>query len=127
MTHTAGVKGKMIAVRLYWSRWRNPTQERRTMEREGREESLTPYFVKGPLNIVTLGRWAGVFVLLSAVALAIWDILISPVPPDLHLQVRIFMWTLVQIGSWGVIIILLAELLDRLSGYGYDYEEEQES
>ncbi len=32
------------------------------MEREGREESLTPYFVKGPLNIVTLGRWAGVFV-----------------------------------------------------------------
>ncbi len=37
------------------------------------------------------------------------------------------MWTLVQIGSWGVIIILLAELLDRLSGYDYDYEEEQES
>jgi hypothetical protein len=40
---------------------------------------------------------------------------------------RIFMWTLVQIGSGGVIIILLAELVDRLGGYAYGYEEEQES
>jgi hypothetical protein len=115
-----------MALRLYWRRWRNSTQERGSMERERREEPLTPSFFKGPWNIVTLGRWAGVFVLASALALAIWDILISPVPPDLHLQVRIFMWTLVQIGSWGVIIILLAELVDRLGGYDYDYEEEQE-
>ena len=70
-----------------------------------------------------LGRWAGVFVLLSSVALAIWDILISLDPPDLHLQVRIFLWTLVQIGGGGVIIILLAELVDRLGEYDYDYEK----
>jgi hypothetical protein len=94
------------------------------MERESREESLTPSFVKGPWNIVTPGRWAGVFVLVSALALALWDILIPTGPPDLHMQVRIFMWTLVQIGSWGVIIILLAELVDRLTGYNDVYDED---
>jgi hypothetical protein len=112
-----------MALRLYWRRRRNPTQERGTMERESREESLTPSFFKGSWNIVMLGRWAGVFVLLSSVALAIWDILISLDPPDLHLQVRIFLWTLVQIGGGGVIIILLAELVDRLGEYDYDYEK----
>ena len=97
------------------------------MEPERREESLTPSFFKGPWDVVTLGRWAGVFVLLSALVLAIWDILIPSGPPEPYLQVRIFMWTLAQIGSWGVVIILLAEIVDRLGGYDYDDDEEQES
>jgi hypothetical protein len=101
------------------------------MEREHREEPLIPSFFKGSWDVVKLGRWAGVFVFLSALALAVWETFIfvllnnSDPTPDL-IQVQLFFsgaWrTLVQLGSLGVVIILLAELVDRVS----EYDEERE-
>ena len=65
-------------------------------------------------DVVRLARWAGVAVLASAVGLAIWTVMDSPyVPPGGNVR---FAWqVLVQVGWGGVVIILLAELIDRVT------------
>ena len=83
------------------------------MDRERGQEPLLPFLEK-QWDVVRLGRWAGIFVLISALALAIWEAA-ELWPGDISLQVRFFWSRLVGIGSWGVIIILLAELVDRVS------------
>jgi hypothetical protein len=104
-------------------------KEGRNMERERREDTLIPSFFKGPWDVVKLGRWARVFVFLSALALAVWETLYfhvfvdSAIPSSGTVIFFAFLTTLLQRGSWGVVIILLAELVDRVS----EYDEEQES
>ena len=67
-------------------------------------------------DVARWGRWAGIFVLISALALAIWEVAGSGGSTPLSIQVRVFWLRLVGIAPWGVIIILLAELVDRVSG-----------
>ena len=66
-------------------------------------------------DIVWLGRLAGAFVIASAVGLAIWSFVRAS---DASLDDRIMgLWyTFVGISWGGVAIILLAELVDRLTG-----------
>jgi hypothetical protein len=101
-------------------------KEGRKMERERREESPIPSFTKGPWDVVKLGRWAGVFVFLSALVLAVWETLYfhvfvdSGIPSSGTVIFFAFLSTLLQRGSWGVVIILLAELVERMT----DHNEE---
>ena len=101
------------------------------MERESREQPLISLFLE-KRDVARFGRWVGIFVLISARALAVWEVADSVGPTPLSLLVRLFWLRLVGIGSWGVIIILLAELADRLTGYDYvdegvENDEEQEN
>jgi hypothetical protein len=98
----------------------------RTMEQKRREDTLIPSIVKSPWDVVKLGWWAGVFVLLSAPVLAVWETLYFPILGDNSVQVTSpyfiipFLTSLIDKGVWGVIIILLAELVDRMT----DHNEE---
>ena len=65
-------------------------------------------------DVVRLARWAGVAVLASAVGLAIWTVVDSPYSPPGG-NVRIAWQVLVQVGWGGVVIILLAEFIDRVT------------
>lgn len=95
------------------------------MERESKDVTLLPSLFKGPWDIVKLGRWAGSFVLISALVLAAWEAFGLEIPAgQFSWRIRIFWRTLVQLGSWGVIIILLAELVDRVYG-GQDSDDEE--
>lgn len=93
------------------------------MERERREDTLIPSFAKRPWNVVKLGRWAGVIVLLSAPVLAVWETVYFHVLGDSSVQTTSpyflipFLSALVSRGVWGVVIILLAELVDRMTGH----------
>jgi hypothetical protein len=93
------------------------------MQRERREDALIPSFVKGPWEVVKLGRWAGVFVLLSAPVLAVWETVYFHVLGDSSVQatspyfIISFISALVGRGVWGVVIILLAELVDRMTDH----------
>ena len=64
-------------------------------------------------DVVRLARWAGVAVLASAVGLAIWTVVDSP--DHFPGNVRFAWQILVHVGWGGVVIILLAELIDRVT------------
>jgi len=68
-----------------------------------------------PWDIVRLGRLAGVAVIASGVALAVWEAVGVYSGYSAPLKVRLFeLWfRFVSIAWGGVAIILLAELLDR--------------
>jgi hypothetical protein len=68
-------------------------------------------------DIVGLGRLAGAFVIASALGLAIWNAVSSPYDfsPPLDLRFYLLWSTFVSIAWAGVAIILLAELVDRLT------------
>ena len=64
-----------------------------------------------------LARWAGIFVIVSAVGLGIWQAVDFSGPPGsagFQFKVLMFWRSLVSVGSFGVIILLLTELLRRL-------------
>jgi len=65
------------------------------MERERREEPLIPSPLEGQWDVVRLGRWAGIFVLISALALAIWEVADSVGPTPSRLLVLLFWLRLV--------------------------------
>ena len=70
-------------------------------------------------DLPTLGRWAGIIVLVSAVGLAVWDAVdLGPGHGgvDLSFQLRIAWSRFIGIGAWGVMIVLLAELVEWLQG-----------
>ncbi len=71
------------------------------------------------LDVVALGRVAGVLVLLSALGLAIWFAVDTGFPSDFmsfRMRMQRFWSTLVGVGWGGVALILLAEIADRLRG-----------
>ena len=78
--------------------------------------------IKVPGNVVALCRWAGIFVLVSAVVLAIWTAFDPTVlyansdTGDISglSQIRVFWQTLVELGWPGIAIVLLGELVERL-------------
>jgi hypothetical protein len=87
------------------------------MERNNNNTTLIPAFLKDmkkrfPVDVVEFGRWAGVFVLISAPGWAIWNATIFA--EALQETVAIFWGNLISAGSFGVIIILLAEVVDKL-------------
>ncbi len=96
------------------------------MQRARREDTIIPSFARGPWNVVKLGRWAGVIVLLSAPVLAVWETVYFHMLGDSSVQstspyfIIPFLTALIGQGVWGVIIILLAELVDRMT----DHDEE---
>ena len=99
------------------------------MKRGSADVTIIPSFLKRPWDVVTLGRWAGVFVLASAFILGAWEAFGFYLDGMTPFQSRIlFFWTtLVSRGSFGVIIILLAELVDNLRADDYAYDEDGES
>ena len=94
------------------------------MKRERNHVTLMPSFLKDRWDVVKLGRWAGVFVLACALFMGAWEAsgLLSDNPP--HLRILFFWTTLVTRGSFGVIIILLAELVCALLGDDYGYKND---
>ncbi len=94
------------------------------MERERNDVTLVPSFLKKRWDVVKLGRWAGVFVLASALLMGAWEAsgLFSDNPP--HLRILLFWTTLVTRGSFGVIIILLAELVHAMRGDDLGYKDD---
>jgi hypothetical protein len=94
-------------------------KEGNTMERERREDTLIPSIFKSSWDVVKLGRWAGVFVLLSAPVLTVWETVYFHILGDSSVQVSPyfiipFLTSLVGKGVWGIVIILLAELVDSM-------------
>ena len=83
------------------------------MERDSSKATLVPSFLREGWDVVKLGRLAGAFVLASALTLAAWEVAMFP-GDELSIKIYAFWRTLVQVGSFGVIIILLAELAGRL-------------
>jgi hypothetical protein len=78
-------------------------------------------------NVVVLARWAGVAVLASAVGLAIWTWVDFPgelLEGGDRFRARLAWQTLVQLGWGGVVIILLAELVDRLTSEDDQYDDD---
>ena len=82
---------------------------------------MTPYSKDGGWNIVALGRWVGIVVVISALVCGAYDFLwivatANSNDPDDRILLQglanVWRWTL-SLGSTGVLIILLAELLDR--------------
>ena len=72
-------------------------------------------------DLPTLGRWAGIIVLASAVGLAVLDFVDLGQPGhggrgDLNFQLRIAWSRFIGIGVWGVMIVLLAEVVESLQG-----------
>ena len=69
-------------------------------------------------DIALLGGLAGVSVIISAMALAIWDAVGIYDDYDAPLKVRLFtLWYMFVSIAWGgVAVILLAELLNKLGG-----------
>jgi len=70
--------------------------------------------------LVTLGRWAGFFTIASALALGVWQTMIVADRTPLSLDLIVFtLWrAIIEIAPWGVIIILLAEIADRVLDTG---------
>lgn len=78
-------------------------------------------FAEWHVDVVTLGRLAGVLVLLSALGLAIWFAVDTGFPGDVfsfRFRMQRFWSTLVGMGWGGVALILLAEIADRQGGPG---------
>jgi hypothetical protein len=69
-------------------------------------------------DIVGLGRFAGAFVLASAVGLAIWVFVQYGDYASLDHRILSLWQVFVSIAWGGVAIILLAELVDRLTDHG---------
>ena len=70
-------------------------------------------------DLPTLGRWAGIIVLASAVGLGLWDT--QDLGPghgevDLSFKLRIAWSRFIGIGAWGVMIVLVAEVVEQLQG-----------
>lgn len=94
---------------------------------------MTPYSKEGGWNLVALGRWIGIVVVVSALLGGAYDFLWviatarANEPADrLLLQAFTNIWrSVLAIGSSGVIIILLAELLDRVT-WSDDIDEPEE-
>lgn len=83
------------------------------IEPYSQQATLTPSFLRRPWDVVTVGRLIGSFVLGSAVALGIWEAILFG-GGDLPESFYGFWRTFIDIGSWGVVIILLSELVDRV-------------
>ena len=84
---------------------------------------MTPYSKDGGWNIVALGRWVGIVVVISALVCGAYDFLwivatASSKDPDDRILLQglanVWRWAL-SLGSTGVLIILLAELIDRVT------------
>jgi hypothetical protein len=88
------------------------------------QATLTPSFLRGPWDIVTVGRVIGSFVLGSAVVLAIWEVILFG-GGDLPVSFYSFWRTFIDIGVWGVVIILLSELVDRVWVYRNKADREE--
>ena len=91
---------------------------------------MTPYSKEGGWNIVALGRWIGIVVVASALLVGVYDLLWviararANEPADrLLLQGVANVWrSVLSLGATGVIVILLAELIDRVT-WDDDVEE----
>ena len=94
-------------------------------ERYSKQVTLIPSFLRQKWDVVSLGRLIGSFVLGSAVVLALWQA-IGFSGGELQMSFFLFWNTLVGIGSWGVFIILLAELVDRVTVYGDKDDSEED-
>ena len=95
------------------------------MEQYRREDPLIPEFLKGRRGLVWFARATGIFFLISALVLSIWQVVgFSEQFPERSefswLQVYLIWQNLVARLPWGVIIILLAEVVDRLNGDDYE-------
>jgi hypothetical protein len=95
------------------------------IEQYSKQVTLIPSFFREKWDIVTLGRLIGSFVLGSAVVLALWQG-IGFSGGELQMSFFLFWNTLIGIGSWGVFIILLAELVDRVTVYGDKDDSEED-
>jgi hypothetical protein len=71
-------------------------------------------------DVVWLGRLAGAFVIASAVGLAIWVFIQSGEYASMDDRVLSLWHMFVSIAWGGVAIILLAELVNRLTDHGPD-------
>jgi hypothetical protein len=102
------------------------TQQRTDGEQRNQDIMSDGSFAKRPWSAVKLGRWAGVIVLLRAPVLAVWETVYFHMLGDSSVRstspyfIIPFLTALIGQGVWGVIIILLAELVDRMT----DYNEE---
>jgi hypothetical protein len=94
-------------------------------ERYSKQVTLIPSFLRQKWDVVSLGRLIGSFVLGSAVVLAFWQA-IGFSGGELQMSFFLFWNTLIGIGSWGVFIILLAELVDRVTVYGDKDDSEED-
>lgn len=91
---------------------------------------MTPYSKEGGWNIVALGRWIGIVVVVSALLVGAYDFLWfvatardNEAADRQLLQGLSHIWrSILYLGSIGVIVILLAELLDRVT-WDDDVEE----
>ena len=91
---------------------------------------MTPYSKEGGWNIVALGRWIGIVVVVSALLVGAYDFLWvvatareNEAADRQLLQGVANVWrSILYLGSIGVIVILLAELIDRVT-WGDDVEE----
>ena len=99
---------------------------------------MVPYSKEGGWNIPAVGRWIGIVVVVSALVVGAYDLLwvvadsrTNEFVPD-EMAARWFLqgltnvWrSVLSLGSIGVIIILLSELLDRVT-WGDDLNEPEE-
>lgn len=91
------------------------------MDQETNDVSIIPSHLKKGWDVVRLGRWAGVFVLASALVFGAWDpFFFGGRGESLELRIFFFWRSFVGTGSFGVIIILLAELVNRLRDDEFD-------
>ena len=79
---------------------------------------MTPYSKEDGWNIVALGRWAGIVVVASSLVLGGYDFFwttreLEAVP--FQRKFRFFWQTFLTLGAPGMIIFLLAELIDRVT------------
>ena len=93
---------------------------------------MVPYSKEGGWNIPALGRWVGVVVVVSALVVGAYDLLwvvatASETEDRIFLQIlATILRSVLSLGASGVIIILLAELLDRVTLYD-DAEEAEDA
>jgi hypothetical protein len=92
------------------------------VEQNSSKTTLVPSFFKQPWDVVTMGRLAGAIVIVSALGLAIWDMALFQ-REELQYRIYAYWRTIIQIGAPGVIIILLAELVGRVTEYD-EYKDE---
>jgi hypothetical protein len=97
-------------------------------ERYSKQVILIPSFLRQKWDVVSVGRLIGSFVLGSSLPLAIWEAILfggGELPVIFYTIFR----TSIGIGVWGVVIILLAELVDTVTVYGDkdDSKEDEEN
>ena len=64
-------------------------------------------------DMVRVARWIGGFIVLSGVVLALWGLILPAFRPPLNARLQIFWGALIAPAWTGVVIILLAELVER--------------